>query len=471
MMVEEKIVEKQESQLTFKHRIGYGAGDAGGVVTLEFLQIYLNRYVTNVLGISFATVSILLLVWNIWDMVNDPLMGNIMDRFFVKSNGSKDKFRPWIRSSIPLIVLGLIAFFTVPNYLDGTIQVVALFLLKVVYELGYTMMNIAMGSLLSVMATNDTERTTLSSSRGLGAVIGGFAMMFTVPLILGNLGENNVGYGVASIFCAILGGILIYIHYAFTEERNKNAQENIEKQEEVQFKDIFETFKKNRLYLALCIHSIVIVFAQLLRNQTSTYIYADYFGDIGIMSSSSILSTVLSVLLLVASPKLVKVIGSTVNLIRYSLLASVVLSAGLYGLMLAVEVSPLVYLVVSTLATTLMMASVLLQWGLVGESIDYNEVVTGKRNEGTLYGNFSLTRRLGNTIAQSIVILSIGWIGYSQTAASAGLAQSEGTIIGLLSLNLLGPAIGAFISYLSFTHVWKIDDDVKAKMEKTPDNE
>ncbi|XJS10910.1 MFS transporter [Aerococcaceae bacterium WGS1372] len=463
-MAEERL-EVHESKLTFKHRIGYGAGDGGGVVTLEFLQMYLNRYVTNVLGISFSTVSILLLIWNIWDMVNDPLMGNFMDRSFIKSNVNKDKFRPWILRSIPVIVFGLIAFFSVPSYLDGTLQVVALFLLKIVYELGYTMMNIAMGSLLSVMATNDTERTTLSSARGLGSVVGAFAMMFTVPLILDNFGENSTGYAVAGIFCAILGGILIFIHYAWTEERNKEAQANIEQQEQVEFKDIFETFKKNRLYLALCIHSIVLVFAQLLRNQTTTYIFADYYGDIGIMSSSSILSTALSVLILIASPKLVELVGSTVNLIRYSLLASSLLSMALFALMITVDVNPYVYLIASTIATNLMMTSILLQWGLVGESIDYNEIVTGKRNEGTLYGNFSLTRRLGNTIAQSIVVLSIGWIGYNQAAANSGAAQSDGTIFGLLVLNLIGPAIGAFLSYLSFTFIWKIDDETKAKIE------
>lgn len=243
------------------------------------------------------------------------------------------------------------------------------------------------------------------------------------------------------------------------------AQEHIEKQEAVQFKDIFETFKKNRLYLALCIHSVVIVFAQLLRNQTSTYIYVDYFGDIGIMSASSILSTGLSVLLLVASPKLAKMMGSTVKLIRYCLLGSAVLSVSLFALMVTVDVNPYVYLVASTFATTLMMSSVLLQWGLVGESINHNEVVTGKRNEGTLYGNFSLTRRLGNTLAQSIVVLSIGWIGYNQAAASAGAAQSEGTILGLLILNLIGPAIGALLSYLSFTFIWKTSSKSRTKIE------
>lgn len=444
---------RQQSSLSLKHRIGYGLGDAGGVVTLQLIQAYLNRYVTNVLGISFVTVSTLLLIWNIWDMVNDPMMGNIMDRSFAKSSHGKDKFRPWILRSIPLIVIGLIAFFVIPGYLNGFVQLAALFLLKIVYELGYTMMNIAMGSLLSVMSTNDTERTQLSSARGLGSVVGGFIMMFGVPRILKGLGENQTGYAVAGTFCAVMGGILIFFHYYLTEERNTEAQLKAEKQE-VEWKDVFVTLRRNRLYLALSLHSIIIVFAQLLNSQTAAYIYADVLGDIGIQSTSAIFSLVLTVLLLLVSPRLVRVFGSTVRLIRAGLLSSVVLYVALYAVMMTMTVNPYVYMVWSTFAVSLMMVSVLLQWGLVGESIDYNEEVTGKRNEGTLYGFFSLMRRIGQMLAQSIVALAIGWIGYDQVAAKAGQAQTQGAIKGLVMINLLLPAICAIGSYLCFRFIW-----------------
>ncbi|MFZ2551282.1 MAG: MFS transporter, partial [Trichococcus flocculiformis] len=199
-MAEEKIVKQQnsanemKSSLTLKHKLGYGAGDAGGVATLVLIGTFMNRYLTNVLGIPFATLSVLLLVWNIWDMVNDPMMGTFMDKSFSKSQGQKDKFRPWMLRSIPLIVIGLIAFFSVPSMFDGMMRLVAIFLLKVIYELGYTMMNIAMGSVLGVMALNDRERTTLSSARGMGSTVGGLISSMTIPVILSRLGENTTGY-------------------------------------------------------------------------------------------------------------------------------------------------------------------------------------------------------------------------------------------------------------------------------------
>lgn len=454
-----------KSNLSLKHKIGYLAGDAGGVATLVMVMTYMNRYVTNILGISFSTLSILLLIWNAWDMVNDPMMGVFMDKSFAKSSNHKDKFRPWILRSIPLIVLGLIALFTVPSLLDGMIQVVVLFLVKIVYELGYTMMNIAMGSILGVMALNDTERTTLSSARGMGSTVGNLAAAMIIPIILSNLGENAMGYAVAGSFAAVLGGILVYIHYWGTEERNVKAKLAAEDQSEpAKVTDIFVTIKKNRAFLSLCLHSIVIVFGQNLYSTTMPYIYGDVFGDIGLMTTSSAIGLGLPLVLLIASPYLVKIAGTTVRLIQCYLTLSIVIFVAMYIWQLVAVIPPLVYVVIVSLAFALMMMSVQIQWGLVSEAIDYNEYITGKRSEGSIYGNFSLTRRIGQMLAQSLAVLMIGWIGYSQTAANAGQPQSDGTISGLLVLNLLGPAICAFLSLMSFKFLWNIDDKTRTDM-------
>ncbi|AMB98810.1 hypothetical protein AWM75_01840 [Aerococcus urinaehominis] len=399
-------------------------------------------------------------------MINDPLMGTLMDKAFANHSGARDKFRPWILWSIPLIVVGLISFFAAPTYFSGAVQVVAIFLFKVIYELGYTMMNIGMGSLLGVMALNDEERTTLASARGLGSIIGIFITQAMVPAVLARLGENTTGYAVCAVIAAILGGFIIFIHYAWTEERNVSVQEMVsgEEEEGAKFTDIFVTIKENRAFLALALHSIIIVFGQQLFGQTSMYMFADVFGNLGIMSYMSIVTTAISLVALLASPALVRVVGSTVHLIRIFLIISVIMFLSLFGLMQVTSLSPLVYLIWHGLAAGFMNMSISLQWGLVSESIDYNEYLTGKRSEGTIYGNFSLTRRLGQMLSQSLVILMIGWIGYDTAAAEAGLAQSDGTIFGLTVMNVLVPAFAALGSYLCFRFIWNIDDELRAKM-------
>lgn len=463
-MSEKKATVNQKNNLTWKHRIAYAAGDAGGVVTLVMAQTYLNRYATNIVGISFNTLSILLLIWNIWDAINDPMLGNIIDRVFQKRKPTDDKFRPWILASIPVITIGLVALFSVPSRFDGMLSVALLFVTKIIYEAGYTMINIAMGSIQGVMAVNDTERATLSSFRGLGSNAGALIGSVAVSEILASLGESVQGYTIASIIAAVLAGILIFIHYSGTEERNTAAKYVSEDQEPVKITDIFTSIKKNRAYVALIVHSIFLSFGEAMYNGTSSYVVADIFGDIGLLSISSIVQVVVSVSILLLVPTLVKYTKGTVNLLRIIMGLSIAAFVSLFITLQVTDISGTVYIIWARVAATLLNLGVQLQWGLLADAVDYNQFVTGKRNEGTLYGSFMFSRRLGQTIAQSLVVLIIGWIGYNTELTNAGLQQSAGTIQGLFTTNLIGPALGAVGSIIAFTFIWNINDKVRAKM-------
>ena len=448
--------------LTLKHKIGYGAGDCGGVVTLVMMG-YMTRYLTNILKVDMKILASILLVWNIWDAVNDPMMGTLMDMVFAKQKGAKkDKFRPWILASIPVMVVGLVAFFTVPAKLGGGFpMLISVFLLKIVFEGGYTMMNIAMGSLLGVMSTNDNERAGLSSARGFGSTIGGMLGQMIIPIVISKLGETPAGYAVASVVAAALGAFIIFIHYSWTEERNAAAQvaKADSEEDKVKVTDILEVFKKNRAYLALCLHSIAICFAQGIQSNSAVYMYADVLGDMSLQAVASPISTGLLIVILSIAPKLAKKMD-LVNIIRYSLVGGIASFVALYAVMMTAGLPNIVFVLWNAISSAMVILSVQMQWGLVGESIDYNEYLTGKRTEGSIYGTFSLTRRVGTTIAASLAVLMLEWIGYNPELAT----QTATTVKGLMTMNLLAPAIGAVFSFLSFTFVWNINKDVRVKM-------
>ena len=72
------------SGLTMKHKIGYGLGDAGGCMTFAIMGSTFSMYCTDALKIDTALLAILLAVWNVWDFINDPIMGAFMDKAFAK---------------------------------------------------------------------------------------------------------------------------------------------------------------------------------------------------------------------------------------------------------------------------------------------------------------------------------------------------------------------------------------------------
>jgi len=147
--------------LTFKHKFGYGLGDAGGCMTFALMTGIFTRYCTEVLHVNTMVLAGLFLVWNIWDAVNDPMMGALMDKMFAKKRHPQGKFRPWLLRATPMLAICFIALWTVPTFFEGMTMLAALFVLKIAYEACYTMFNIPMGSLLSAMANTDGERAQL----------------------------------------------------------------------------------------------------------------------------------------------------------------------------------------------------------------------------------------------------------------------------------------------------------------------
>ena len=458
------MAKETSAKLKARHYIGYGAGDAGGVVTMVMIG-NLNRYVTNVLGVDAKLLAALLLVWNIWDMVNDPLVGTLMDISFSKAKNQRNKFRPWILRSIPIIFVGMAAFFTVPNMFEGFARVAALFVLKIVYELGYTFMNIAMGSLLGVMATDDAERASLASARGFGSTVGGIIGAMAIPIVLQVLGETSLGYGISGVVAAAVAAVLVFLHYAWTEERNVAAQSAVKSTEEkeaekIKFTDILQVFKVNRPYLALCIHSVCICLVQGIAQGASNYMFADVLGAIGLAAAATAIGMPIMLGGMIAAPILAKKMDF-VTVMRGMLLIGILMMGGLYGYSLMGDMNPVVYMIWSGVGTGLITLSVQLQWGLVGEAIDYNEYLTGKRSEGSIYGVFSLTRRVGQTLSASLAVLMIDWFGYVE---DAGVNQPASAITGIKLMCILIPAIVALGSWASFRFIWDIDDEKRAKM-------
>lgn len=449
---------KTPSGLSMKHKIGYACGDLGGCMTFALMGSIVTRYYTNVLQVNTVVLATMLLVWNVWDAVNDPLMGALMDKVFAKHHGQGGKFRPWLLRSAPCVAITFIIFFTVPTYFKGVTMLVVLFFCKILYEGFYTMFNIPMGSMLSAMADTDGERAALSSARGFGSMIGNIIPMIIMPQLLAKFGDTSKAFGIGATLCAIVGFVFCMLHYAWTEERHVSVAPS-ESNDSVKLTDILNVFRVNRPFLALCIHGICICTMQYVSSTLGTYMYGDVLGNIGMMSMASAVSMPLGILALIITPKIADKVGLE-RMIRICLLTASAIYFVLFGALMVASVPAIAYMLISSIALGLASVSIYMQWGLVGEAIDCNEMITGKRTEGSIYGTFNLTRRIGQTVGNSAAVLALGWIGYQAGAAT----QTAGTLTGIKALVVLIPAIFILGSWIAFRFVWNITPDVRAKM-------
>ena len=175
-----------------------------------------------------------------------------------------------------------------------------------------------MGSLLSAMSTNDSERASLSSARGVGSMIGNALPGFVGPAIIGMFGENtSTGYMITGTVCAVIGFAICLLHYALTEERVVVNEQT--KADEIKISDIFDVVKKNRAIVALCIHGVCICTMQYLTENISMYMYSAVYHDVTYKTLAQALSAPFMIGSMIFVPFMCKKLGLE-KLIRYSLL-------------------------------------------------------------------------------------------------------------------------------------------------------
>ncbi len=450
--------EKTKGGLTTKHWIGYMFGDFGGCMTFALMASIFSMYCTNVLGVNATVMGVLTIIWTIWDAVNDPMMGALMDKAFARNKNKKGKFRPWLLRATPLLAITAIGLWTVPTLLDGIPLLIALFSFKILYEASYTMFNIPMGSLLSAMSKNDAERASLSSARGVGSMFGNMIPGMIGPVIIGLFGDTkSTGYIITGVTCAIFGFVICLLHYLFTEERTVVNEET--KADDIKLTDILEVVKKNRAFIALCIHGVCICTMQYLAENISMYMYSAVYNDVTYKTIASALSAPFMAGSMIAVPFMCKKLGLE-KVIRYALLIGGAICGGLFVLHLFFDVNPLVHGVILGIGSGMAMVSIQMQWGLVGEAIDYNEYLTGKRTEGSIYGTFNLARRIGQTVGLGFSFFALDWIGYNPKLE----VQGNGTIFGFKILCVLIPALFILGSWAAFKFVWNITPEIREKM-------
>ena len=450
--------QNQIRPLTARHRIGYALGDFGGCMTFGLMAAFTTRYYINVAMIDTAVIAAMTLIWKLFDALANPFVGVMLDKSFAASGGRRDKFRPWIVRMAPMLSVCAILVFTAPGWVDGMARLAVAFSTYLMYEAVYAIHVIAFGGLISGMAVNDVERAQLSSARGIGGTLGGILPQVLFPRIIEAFeGNPQLGYGMGVTVCAAIGLILCLGCYALTEERNPSSR--TVNAAPIRVTDIITVLTKNRAVLALCLHGMLQGVLMSVSGSLGTYMYADVLGKLSLMSTAAILGMPVTILFISCAPKFTKKFGSE-RVLRTSLLLGAGLYVGLFAAHVLTTVNIWVHIGWNAVASGMANLSNMMQWGMLGESIEYNEYLTGKRTEGSINGTFNMLRRAGQGLGAATGVALLGMIGYDATAT----VQTAATILGIKALCLLFPAACALGSWLVFRFLWNLTPELRQKI-------
>ena len=144
-------------RLTWPSRISYGIGAFGKDLVYAIVATFYMFYLTDICKISPIFVGNLFLVARIFDAVNDPIMGLIVDNTHTRWG----KFRPWILLGTLLNAIVLFFLFFNPG-LDAGQQLAYIAVTYILWGVTYTLMDIPYWSMVPALTDDEKERDTIS---------------------------------------------------------------------------------------------------------------------------------------------------------------------------------------------------------------------------------------------------------------------------------------------------------------------
>ena len=438
-------------------KVGYMLGDVGSALLFNFIGSYLLVFYTDVFGISAAAVGTLMIVSRVWDAINDPMMGVIVD----KRKRSKDgKFRPYLKyMGIPLGIFTILTFLVIPNMPQG-LKLPYAYITYIGFGMAYTAVNIPYGSLASVMTNDPVERTELSTFRNLSGIFAMIPLMVLTPkLVFDASGAVSAkGFIIAAVLYSIIANIGYRLCYNMTTERIVNEVK--EDAPKASFGETLKTLGKNRALIGLIISTLGTLTAVFLPSSLNAYLFKDYFQAPGMMGLAGLIPMVSMFITLPFTGKLVAKFGKK-NIAIYSSL----ISAATYAILfLFPSQNPWVYLVLVTLAGFGISLYNMIVWALVGDVIDYQEYMSGKREDGTVYAAYSLARKLVQAIVGSIGGFALAAIGYQSGAATqtpevANSIRVIATLVPLVAL-IFGTIATKFVYNLNNKTLNEVNEEL-----------
>ena len=437
--------------------LSYAAGDFACNMSFA-LKGTIAIFWTQFMGIDSIMMAALLLVVQVWDAINDPLVGAWFDADTKKRK--LNKFNHYILiGAIGLIISGALVFLPFPN--ASYAAKCALFVGGyVLWDAFYTVANVPYGTMLSAITNDSGERASLSTWRGLGSVIANIATTVLIPLLCYN--EANELLGERVFWIALIMGGIGFMFFAFMMKTTvlRVNYEPEETKEKAKF-DIFKavgTFFKNKAAVGVTLGVVAMFLGMQSASTAVTVLFQSYFHNAQISGVISLFAMIPFIILTPLIKKLATKYGkkeiATAGGIM-SAIASVlmlVLPMGQGGLGL------LIYAVGSFFNSFGLGILSCLCYSMVADAIEYNHWKFNSYDDGTTYSIHSFFRKLAQGVGPSVVLLIMKALGYDEALGGNQVIEVA------TNMRYLVPALYLFCALILVVSMVFIYDIDKAKL-------
>ncbi|MFR2205764.1 MAG: glycoside-pentoside-hexuronide (GPH):cation symporter, partial [Eubacterium sp.] len=291
---------------TWREKIGYGVGAIGLDLSYGLFYSYLSYYLSSVLGLKEAFLLILTPLARIWDGINDPIMGTIVDSTKTKMG----KYRPWIIIGAASNAVVLSLLFTSFG-MQGTKLYIYIAVMYILWGMTNTMADIPYWSMVPSFTNDPKDRnmiaTVARTFSGFGQGVITVLTPIVLPLLASDMdkvtekGYSASGFSRWAIICGILLIAFAFICVISTKERNV-----VYNKEKFSFKKMFKVIASNDQLLVFMLFAMISNAGWYLTSGTAVYYFTDVLGEPKSQSLFSMIGAVGSVIGLLVIPVLGK---------------------------------------------------------------------------------------------------------------------------------------------------------------------
>ena len=419
--------EKIIFETTRAERFFYPLYGMGQNLLLTFVAGFLMLFYTDVLLIPTTAIATILLLTRIWDAINDPLFGYIVDRVNFKSG----KFLPWLRISSFTIPIATFLLFAIPSTLPVTVKIILAFVSYMIWDVAYTVSDVPMLSTLTALTGNANERTKII---GYNGIVGIPASIILNVLLVPRL--ESWGFPtVAAILCVCAMFSLFWLP-RIGKERNR---EHISAAPEIKVRDMFRYIKENKylmnfFFLSLAYGSLSIPF--------TNFILIQVFGSLEPIATFTLIGLPLTVVAFLLLPILIRKVEK-VWVFRICYLIAI--TTGLLSFFFARD-SVVIYGAFWIIRNLSILSAVMMLLTFATDYVEYGHFKIGTRREGITFALQTFSTKFVAAISGSLGALILGWIHYDgaldrQAAETVDLLWITGHLIPALGLVIAIPLV------------------------------
>lgn len=415
-------------------KMAYGFWGFGSDLVFQTITIYLTFFYTDIFGITPAQVTVLFLAARVWDAINDPLMGAIVEKCHFKHG----KYIPWFVGLCIPYGISTVLVFTTP---ESVSKVVFAWFTYILFGMLFTGIIIPVTSLSSSMTQDPIERAKLNSFRMFCSGIGGVACSILVPKLSASLGTTpQNGYQRAMLVLSVVMVISFLTAGKVCKERVPESA--LDAEEPFRWRDIGTQFSKNKPLLILFVMYLAAYTYNIMVSSVGTYFIQYNLGGRMDMGTWNLLQTLPSIIPMLFVPAIAKRVGKKMTIIYGCIISTIGMllffvmpDGALTGFCIGKALGSFGYGM--TLAT---------MWSTLPDCVEYGEYATGRRCGGLIFSLASFSIKISMTIAGIVPTILFDRTGYVPNAV-----QNAATLTAIKALNSLIPAIILIIGIVVYT--------------------